>query len=70
MKITGKRLTLNAIGIYNHSGKRDWDQGGIRRRSRRTWRKDARRVKRSTNHILDREFRDQVNEVFEDRLAA
>lgn len=60
MKITGKRLTLQAIGIYNHSGKRDWDQGGIRRRSRNNWRKDARRVKRKTNRQLVADLNEQL----------
>lgn len=63
--ITGRRLTLNAIGKWNHSGKFDYDHG-CRRRSRATWRNDARTVKRRVKAALARDTREQL----EDALAA
>lgn len=61
--ITGRRLILNAIARYDHSGKIDYDQN-CRRRSRRSWRNDARRVKGRVNRLLDIELRNELAEAF------
>lgn len=59
--MTGRRLVLNAIGIYSHSGKIDYDHG-CRWRSRKSWRQDARKVKRRYKRALLREQNDQLED--------